>query len=124
MDAVLTVLDDEAKAAYDDCDNALFLEMKKYAIEFAKMMHDLAYRLPGRGAGRFLRRRASAGRRLCDLQGRQAAPRTGGAQHRRRQRPLRSDRGRVSRRYEAGRDHDRRQRADELDRDDPAAVQG
>ena len=47
MDMVLAVLEDEAKAAYDDCDNELFLEIKKYATEFAKMMNDLSYRLPG-----------------------------------------------------------------------------
>ena len=46
MDAVLAVLEDEAKAAYDNCDNGLFLELRKYATEFGKMMNDLAYRLP------------------------------------------------------------------------------
>jgi prophage DNA circulation protein len=47
MDAVLAVLEDEAKAAYEDCDNALFLELRNYAVQFNKMMNDLAYRLPG-----------------------------------------------------------------------------
>ncbi|MGY2987717.1 DNA circularization N-terminal domain-containing protein [Bradyrhizobium sp. USDA 4508] len=46
MDAVLAVLDDEAKAAYANCDNGLFLELRKYAIQFNEMMNDLAYRLP------------------------------------------------------------------------------
>lgn len=46
-DSVLAVLEDEARAAYDNCDNPLFLEIRKYATEFSKMMHDLAYRLPG-----------------------------------------------------------------------------
>jgi hypothetical protein len=47
MDMTLTVLEDEAQAAYKDCDNGLFLELRKYATEFAKMMNDLSYRLPG-----------------------------------------------------------------------------
>src|SRR5262245_29407463 len=47
MDIVMAVFDDEAKAAYDDCNNDLFLEIRKYQTEFSKMMHDLAYRLPG-----------------------------------------------------------------------------
>ena len=47
MNTVLTVLDDEARAAYAVCDNSLFMELKKYMTEFAKMMHDLSYRLPG-----------------------------------------------------------------------------
>ncbi|MEY9493755.1 DNA circularization N-terminal domain-containing protein [Bradyrhizobium elkanii] len=46
MDAVLAVLEDEAKAAYANCDNGLFLELRKYATEFNRMMNDLAYRLP------------------------------------------------------------------------------
>ena len=46
-DMVMAVLDDEAKFAYSECDNALFLEIKKYSVEFSKMMHDLSYRLPG-----------------------------------------------------------------------------
>jgi prophage DNA circulation protein len=44
---VLTVFDDEAKAAYASCDNQLFMEITKYAAEFSKMMYDLSYRLPG-----------------------------------------------------------------------------
>jgi prophage DNA circulation protein len=48
MDTVLAVLDDEAHAAYSECDNKLYMEIKKYAVEFAKMMHDLSYRLPTR----------------------------------------------------------------------------
>ena len=40
-------LGDEAQAAYDACDNALFLEIRNYATQFAQMMNDLAYRLPG-----------------------------------------------------------------------------
>jgi len=47
QDAVLAVLGDEAQAAYDACDNALFLEIRNYATQFAQMMNDLAYRLPG-----------------------------------------------------------------------------
>jgi hypothetical protein len=47
MNTVLAVLNDEAKAAYAECDNKLFLEITKYAAEFSKMMHDLSYRLPG-----------------------------------------------------------------------------
>ena len=47
MDQVLVVLTDEARAAYAACDNALFLEIRNYAIQFAKMMNTLAYRLPG-----------------------------------------------------------------------------
>jgi prophage DNA circulation protein len=47
MDAVLAVLDDEAQVAYANCDNALFLELRKYATQFNQMMNDLAYRLPG-----------------------------------------------------------------------------
>lgn len=46
MNTVLAVLDDEARAAYTECDNKLFIEIKKYAVEFGKMMHDLSYRLP------------------------------------------------------------------------------
>jgi prophage DNA circulation protein len=48
MNAVLTVLDDEARIAYDTCDNALFMEIRKYAIEFSNMMHDLSYRAPAK----------------------------------------------------------------------------
>lgn len=47
MDTVLAVLQDEAKAAYESCDNGLFLELRKYATDFAQMMNNLAYRLPG-----------------------------------------------------------------------------
>jgi hypothetical protein len=47
MDATLAVLHDEAQAAYNVCDNALFLELRKYATQFAQMMNDLTYRLPG-----------------------------------------------------------------------------
>ena len=46
MDAVLAVLEDEAQVAYANCDNPLFLELRKYATEFNRMMNDLAYRLP------------------------------------------------------------------------------
>ncbi|KRR21363.1 hypothetical protein CQ14_06855 [Bradyrhizobium lablabi] len=46
MDAVLAVLDDEAKSAYANCDNGLFLELRKYATQFTEMMNNLAYRLP------------------------------------------------------------------------------
>lgn len=46
-ETVLAVLDDEAHAAYVECDNTLFIEIKKYATEFSKMMYDLSYRLPG-----------------------------------------------------------------------------
>ena len=47
MNTVLAVLEDEAHAAYVECDNSLFIEIKKYAAEFSKMMYDLSYRLPG-----------------------------------------------------------------------------
>jgi hypothetical protein len=47
MDTVMAVFADEAKIAYDNCDNPLFLEIRKYATQFNKMMNDLAYRLPG-----------------------------------------------------------------------------
>lgn len=46
-DMVLEILNGEAQVAYDNCDNELFLELRKYMIDFSKMMHDLAYRLPG-----------------------------------------------------------------------------
>lgn len=46
-DQVLAVFADEAQAAYDNCDNPLFLEIRKYATQFAQMMNDLTYRLPG-----------------------------------------------------------------------------
>jgi hypothetical protein len=46
-EAVMVVLEDEAKIAYDECDNALFMEIRKYATQFSKMMYDLSYRLPG-----------------------------------------------------------------------------
>lgn len=54
MDAVLAVLEDEAQVAYKNCDNTLFLELRKYATEFGKMMNDLAYRLPGLVAVNFM----------------------------------------------------------------------
>lgn len=47
MDTAAAVLEDEAKSAYIICDNALYLELTKYIINFKKMMNDLAYRLPG-----------------------------------------------------------------------------
>jgi DNA circularisation protein N-terminus len=47
MDMVNVVLEDEAKLAYSDCDNVLFMELEKYSIQFSKMMNDIAYRLPG-----------------------------------------------------------------------------
>jgi|SRR6187402_904540 len=47
LDATLAVLTDEAQAAYNACDNALFLEIRNYATQFTQMMNDLAYRLPG-----------------------------------------------------------------------------
>jgi prophage DNA circulation protein len=46
MDQVSAVLEDEAKSAYDSCDNPLFLELRKYITQFKSMMNDLAYRLP------------------------------------------------------------------------------
>jgi hypothetical protein len=46
-ETTVAVLEDEAKIAYANCDNPLFLELRKYIIEFSKMMNDLAYRLPG-----------------------------------------------------------------------------
>lgn len=46
-DMVIEVLEGEAKTAYENCDNELFLELRKYMTQFSKMMHDLAYRLPG-----------------------------------------------------------------------------
>jgi hypothetical protein len=47
MDIVSAVLEDEAKVAYSICDNALYLELRKYIVNFEKMMNDLSYRLPG-----------------------------------------------------------------------------
>jgi hypothetical protein len=47
MDTAASVLEDEAKSAYNICDNALYLEIQKYIINFKDMMYDLAYRLPG-----------------------------------------------------------------------------
>jgi len=41
------VLEDEARSAYNICDNALYLELQKYIVQFKTMMNDLAYRLPG-----------------------------------------------------------------------------
>jgi hypothetical protein len=46
MEAVLAVFDDEARIAYNNCDNALFMEIRKYATQFSAMMHDLSYRAP------------------------------------------------------------------------------
>jgi prophage DNA circulation protein len=46
MKDVNVLLQDEAKAAYDICDNVLFLELRTYMINFTKMMYDRAYRLP------------------------------------------------------------------------------
>jgi hypothetical protein len=48
MYRVLYVFKEEADIAYANCDNALFLEIRKYATEFSKMMHDLSYRLPSK----------------------------------------------------------------------------
>ena len=47
MNSVVAVLEDEAQAAYNLCDNGLYLELRKYIINFKGMMNDLAYRLPG-----------------------------------------------------------------------------
>lgn len=47
MNTVSVVLEDEAKSAYNICDNELYLELTKYITSFKKMMYDLAYRLPG-----------------------------------------------------------------------------
>jgi hypothetical protein len=47
-DMVMSVLNDEAAAAYAQCDNALYLEITKYGVEFSKMMYDLSYRLPAK----------------------------------------------------------------------------
>jgi len=47
MDIASAVLEDEAKSAYNICDNALYLELVKYITSFKEMMYDLAYRLPG-----------------------------------------------------------------------------
>jgi prophage DNA circulation protein len=46
MKEVLTLLEDEAKAAYDVCNNSLFLELRAYMVNFSKLMYDRAYRLP------------------------------------------------------------------------------
>jgi DNA circularisation protein N-terminus len=46
MDIVAAVFADEAKIAYDECDNKLFIEIRNYSVEFVKMMYDLSYRLP------------------------------------------------------------------------------
>lgn len=53
-DAVMIVFADEAKAAYDDCDNTMFLAIRDYALQFSRMMNDLIYRLPGLVAVNFL----------------------------------------------------------------------
>jgi len=47
MEIVSAVLEDETKAAYTICDNELYLELRKYIVNFERMMNDLAYRLPG-----------------------------------------------------------------------------
>lgn len=47
MDITSAVLEDEAKSAYNICDNELYLELTKYIVNFKSMMNDLAYRLPG-----------------------------------------------------------------------------
>jgi hypothetical protein len=46
-DTVLAVFKHEEEAAFANCENALYLEIVKYSVEFDKMMYDLAYRLPG-----------------------------------------------------------------------------
>src|SRR5262245_22675120 len=46
-DLVLAVFKEEEDAAYYNCDNDLFLEIRKYSVSFTKAMFDLAYRLPG-----------------------------------------------------------------------------
>lgn len=46
MDQVSIVLEDEARTAYDNCDNGLFLELRNYDTQFREMMNNLAYRLP------------------------------------------------------------------------------
>jgi hypothetical protein len=46
MDQGSAVLEDEAKRAYDICDNVLFLELRNYITQFKQMMNDLSYRLP------------------------------------------------------------------------------
>jgi prophage DNA circulation protein len=48
METVLAVFDDEARIAYDTCDNSLFMEIKKYATQFEAMMYDLSYRAPAK----------------------------------------------------------------------------
>jgi len=47
IDTVSAVLEDEARSAYNICDNALYLELQKYIVSFKEMMYNLAYRLPG-----------------------------------------------------------------------------
>ncbi len=47
MDTAAGVLEDEAKSAYNICDNALYFELHKYIVKFREMMYNLAYRLPG-----------------------------------------------------------------------------
>lgn len=47
MDIAAGVLEDEARSAYNTCDNTLYLEITKYIVSFREMMYDLAYRLPG-----------------------------------------------------------------------------
>jgi prophage DNA circulation protein len=46
MDQGSAVLEDEAKHAYDICDNVLFLELRNYITQFKQTMNDIAYRLP------------------------------------------------------------------------------
>ncbi len=45
-DQVTTILKEEARIAYDACENVLFLEIEKFAADFARQMHRVAYGAP------------------------------------------------------------------------------
>lgn len=47
MEITSIILEEEKKIAFDNCSNDLYLELKKYIIEYNKMMYDLSFRLPG-----------------------------------------------------------------------------
>jgi hypothetical protein len=47
LDGVTAVLEDEAKVAYAECNNVLYLALRQYTVNVSKMMYDRAYRLPG-----------------------------------------------------------------------------
>jgi len=46
LDSLVSIFQDEMKAAYNICDNGLFLALREYSINVSRMMYDRAYRLP------------------------------------------------------------------------------